>query len=80
MIRFVSILAVKLRLWSCLGALAASILLATSGCTQLNLRGERFPDDPMSETARRLRQVDERTQSSAFSNKARQIDRSLGVQ
>lgn len=46
----------------------------------MNLRGEPFPDDPMSQLARRLRRVDEHSQSFAFSNKARQIDRDLGVE
>jgi hypothetical protein len=79
MVRFLSILAAKLRPAACLCVAAASILLAAPGCARMNLRGEPFPEEPMSDMVQRLRQVDDQAQSFAFSNKARQIDRDLGV-
>ena len=62
--------------WCCLALLAAC--LGTSGCANLNLRGEYFPDNDLANLARQMRQVDELGPSDAFSNKARQIDRDLG--
>ena len=79
MLRFVSIIARKSRLARFCWAFAASALLAAGGCANLDLRGESFPDDPMSDLAGRLRNVDHDAQSFAFSNKARQIDKNLGT-
>ena len=79
MFRPVSTLAGKSRLGLSLAALAAAALLAVGGCANLNVRGDSFPDNSMSDLARRLRQVDGQAQSFAFSNKARQIDENLGV-
>ena len=78
MSRFVSILASRLHMGPCLCILAVCGLLAVSGCANLNLRGEEYPDNSMSDLAQRIRQVDNQAQSFAFSNKARQIDRNLG--
>lgn len=79
MVRFLSILPAKLRAAAWLCVATATLLLPASGCAPMNLRGEPFPQEPMSDLVQRLRQVDERAQSFAFSNKARQIDRDLGV-
>jgi len=79
MIRCLLNLAAKFRTRPFIFAFVGAILLAASGCTNMNMRGEGFADDPMTDLARRLRQVDEQAESFAFSNKARQIDRDLGV-
>jgi hypothetical protein len=63
------------RCW-CLAVLVAC--LGTAGCSNLNLRGERFSDNELSNLAGELRQADTAGPSDAFSNKARQIDRNLG--
>lgn len=79
MARLLSILASKRHASAWLLATAASILVVVSGCAGMNLRGEPFPEEPMSEMVQRLRKVDGQAKSFAFSNKARQIDRDLGV-
>lgn len=79
MVRFLSILAGKTRtrLWLCV--VAAASILPMVGCANVDLRGESFPDEPLSEMVQRLRKVDDRAESFAFSNKARQIEGDLGV-
>jgi hypothetical protein len=62
--------------WCCLALLAAC--LGISGCTHVNLRGDGFADNELSNIAREMRQADESGPSHAVSNRARQIDRSLG--
>jgi hypothetical protein len=44
----------------------------------MNLRGDGFVDNELSNLAGQMRQADELGRSHAFSNKARQIDRNLG--
>ena len=77
---FVSLLTLVDRLpfgrWCCLALLA--VCLGVSGCTNLNLRGEGFPDNDLSDLAGQIRRGDQDVHSDAFSNKARQIDRNLG--
>lgn len=62
--------------WCCLAVLA--VCLGVSGCTNLNLRGDGFTDNELSNLAGQIRGGDQTVQSDAFSNKARQIDRNLG--
>lgn len=62
--------------WCCLALLAGC--LGMSGCTNLNLRGDGFTDNELSNLARQVRGGDHPGQSDAFSNKARQIDMNLG--
>jgi len=62
--------------WCRVAALAAC--LGISGCTTLNLRGDGFADNELSNWAGQMRGVDRLGPSHAFSNKARQIDRNLG--
>jgi|GEM_PF-3191342 hypothetical protein len=49
------------------------------GCRSVDLRGEPFPDDPLSRAGRQLRIPERDSESFAFSNKARQIERNLGI-
>jgi len=62
--------------WCCLAVLAGC--LGISGCTNLNLRGDSFPDNGLSNLAGQIRGGDQAAHSDAFSNKARQIDMNLG--
>jgi len=62
--------------WCCLAVLAVG--LGVSGCTHLNLRGEGFADNDLSNLAGQIRRGNQDVPSDAFSNKARQIDRNLG--
>jgi hypothetical protein len=62
--------------WCRLAVLVAC--LGVLGCTNLNLRGDPFPENELSTVARQMRQVDDLGQSHAFSNKARQIEQDLG--
>jgi hypothetical protein len=78
MFGFLSILVDRFLLGRC-GCLAVLVVcLGMSGCSNLNLRGERFSDNELSDLAGELRQTDATGPSDAFSNKARQIDRNLG--
>ncbi len=54
------------------------VCLGQSGCSNLNLRGEGFAEDDLSNLARQARRADDVGHSDAFSNKARQIDANLG--
>ena len=60
------------------GLAVVVVCLGISGCTNLDLRGDRFADNELSNTARQMRAAAADAPSDAFSNKARQIDRSLG--
>ncbi len=55
-------------------------LLALPGCKMLNLGGERYEPDPALEWGRQLRPVDHESEFSGVSNKARQIERNVGIQ
>lgn len=55
-------------------------LLALPGCKMLNLGGEKYEPDPALEWGRQLRPVDHESEFSGVSNKARQIERNVGVQ
>ncbi len=48
------------------------------GCAQLDLRGKGFSEDTNSRIFRQFRHDSPQEPSSAFSNKARQIERNLG--
>ena len=78
MFRFLFTLVDRLPLgrWLCLSVLA--VCLGTAGCSPMNLRGEPFADNELSNFAGELRHADQTGPSDAFSNKARQIDRNLG--
>ena len=80
MFRFFSNLAGKLRGGACLAVVTATVILAASGCKNVDLRGDPYPEDATSDLVQRLRGVDDQAQSFAFSNKARQIERDCGVQ
>jgi hypothetical protein len=70
----------KFRL-ACLGGLAAVVLcLATSGCSNWNLRGESYQDDNMTATIRKSRPPANKSEFWGFSNKARQIEEDFGGQ
>jgi len=58
-------------------SLVACCLIA--GCRGVDLRGEPFPDDHLSRAGRQLRVPERESESFAFSNKARQIERNLGI-
>ena len=78
MFRFLSPLIDRFLLGGC-GCLAVLVVcLGMAGCSNLNLRGEPFSDNELSNVAGQLRQADATGPSDAFSNKARQIDRNLG--
>ncbi|MFH1268581.1 MAG: hypothetical protein ABIK89_22890 [Planctomycetota bacterium] len=62
--------------WCALATLV--VCLGTWGCTTLDLRGEKFAENDLSGWAQQMRHADDQGPSNAFSNKARQIDRSLG--
>jgi len=78
MFRSLSTLLARLPLGRCCSVAALAACLGISGCTNLNLRGERFPENELSTWAREVRGADETSPSYAFSNKAREIDRNLG--
>ena len=78
MFGFLSILVDRLPLGRCLCLAVLVVCLGTSGCSRLNLRGEPFSDNELSNFAGEVRQADATGPSDAFSNKARQIDRNLG--
>jgi len=50
-----------------------------AGCRSVDLRGEPFPDDPLSRAGRQLRVPERESEPFALSNKARQIERNLGI-
>lgn len=54
------------------------VCLGLAGCSNLDLRGERFSDNELSNLAGEMRHSDATASSDAFSNKARQIDKNLG--
>lgn len=49
------------------------------GCSGLDLRGEPFPDDPLARAGRQWRPPQRDGELFGFSNKARQIERNLGI-
>lgn len=53
--------------------------LMLPGCTKSNLRGETFAQDEWSTLPQALRRADHPGSATAYSNKARQIERNLGV-
>ena len=53
--------------------------LMLPGCTKANLRAMRSPQDEWSTLPQSLRRADQPGSASAYSNKARQIERNLGV-
>ena len=59
-----------------------AVVLFSLGCCSSpnwNLRGNPFPEDELSGTVRQLRPDDQQTQAFGFSNKARQIEKDVGV-
>lgn len=62
----------------CFCALVVGGCLLLSGCAGVDLRGESFPEGEMSRQIQEIRHPSDDSDSFAFSNKARQIDRSLG--
>jgi hypothetical protein len=63
----------------CAAALMVT-LLATAGCRTFNFGGESYEPDPALEWGRQLRPVDQESEFSGVSNKARQIERNCGIQ
>ena len=53
--------------------------LMLPGCTKANLRGDAFAQDEWSTLPQSFRRADQPGSASAYSNKARQIERNLGV-
>jgi hypothetical protein len=63
-----------------LGGLAMVLVsLGLSGCASWNMRGDRFADNDLADTARSARPKGENTEFWGFSNKARQIEEDCGV-
>ena len=60
-------------------ALAAGLLLAGGACRSLDLRGEGFPENEMSDYCAQYRKTDPGTGPAAVTNKAMQIERNFGV-
>jgi len=54
--------------------------LGLPGCSSWNLRGDGFDDTETSNELRRYRKPDKDVEFWGFSNKARDIERSLGAQ
>ena len=67
------------RLGRCCAAAALLVCLGLAGCQAMHLRGESFPDDELSRTARESRPTDNVPEAFSFSNKARQIEHNLGA-
>ncbi len=63
----------------CMAVLVIAVL-ALPGCKLLNLGGEKYEPDPALEWGRQLRPVDQESEFSGVSNKARQIERNVGIQ
>lgn len=59
---------------------ALLLLLLFGGCWGWNLQGEGFPDNDLSELCRQYRKPDGGTGPAGVSTKARQIERSLGIE
>ncbi len=53
--------------------------LVLAGCTNLDLRGEPFRDDAAFDWSGQVRQSSDRADFFGFSNKARQVEKDLGV-
>jgi hypothetical protein len=65
--------------WGCVAALAAC--LGLSGCcSQCNLRGDKFADNPLADQGRQLRTPDRNNELFGLSNKAQQIEKDVGIQ
>lgn len=62
----------------CLAA-AIGLCLGAAGCTNMNLRGEKFKDNELSSFCGKLRPTDHSTEPAAVCNKAQQIENDLGV-
>ena len=62
--------------WRGLALLVAC--LGLSGCTNLDLRGQGFPESELTNWVGQVRRSDTTGRSFAFSNKARQIDKNCG--
>ncbi len=54
--------------------------LLMTGCTNQALRGSSFFEDDWSTMPRSMRVTEDQASPTAYSNKARQIERNLGVQ
>ena len=69
-----------LRLGGWCSAAAIVVSLGLSGCTNLDLRGEQYQYDPMSEWGQEYRPRDNQTDFFGLSNRAREIERHCGVE
>jgi hypothetical protein len=78
MFGFLTYLVDRLPPGRCLCLVVLVVCLGASGCSKLDLRGDSFSDNELSNFAGQMRQADSAGPSDAFSNKARQIDRNLG--
>ncbi len=78
MFRFLSLMVDRFPPGRCCCLAVLIVCLVTAGCSNLNLRGERFADNELSNFAGELRHADTAGPSDAVSNKARQIDKNLG--
>ena len=58
---------------------ATVICLGLAGCTSMDLRGEDFEDNDLSNFCRQYRPPDGSIEASAVSNKGLQIDRDFGA-
>ncbi|MHB8902492.1 MAG: hypothetical protein ACYC6Y_27335 [Thermoguttaceae bacterium] len=59
---------------------ALALCLSLTGCASQNLRGGAFADDEWSTMPRSMRPADDQGLPTAYSNKARQIERNLGIE
>jgi hypothetical protein len=60
--------------------MAAVFCICLSGCSKWNLRGDSFPENSLSTTARQARPPMQKSEFWSFSNKARQIEADCGAQ
>ncbi len=59
---------------------ALILCLSLTGCVNQTLRGNAFPEDDWSSMPKSMRPADDDRLPTAYSNKARQIERNLGIE
>jgi hypothetical protein len=75
----VSILFRRIGLGRCLVAAVAVVCLGVVGCANVDLRGDRFQENDLSNYCGRYRESDPSTDPYTVTNKGMQIERNLGV-
>ena len=59
---------------------ALVLCLSLTGCANQSFRGSSFAEDDWSTMPRSMRRPEDQTSPTAYSNKARQIERNLGIE